>query len=59
MSNAIAQQFDDYRRAIDEGYKEVQRFLATGDHDSALEYMEASVDNQTLTLGNLRIALNK
>lgn len=59
MSKAIAQQFDDYRRAINEGYMEVQRLLATGDHIEAMEYMEASVDNQTLTLGNLRIALNK
>ncbi len=59
MSSAIAQQFDNYRRAINEGYMEVQRLLATGDHDSALEYMEASVDNQTVTLGNLRTTLNK
>lgn len=56
---SLSQQFDTYRRTIDEGYQEVQRLLSVGDYDLAVEHMEASVTNQTTTLGTLRTVLSK
>lgn len=55
----LVQHFDDYRRLIDDGYKEVQRFLAVGDYALAVEAMQASVSSQTSTLTNLRQTINK
>lgn len=57
--NSLVSHFDDYRRLIDEGYKEIQRFIATGEYDLAYELMEASISSQSTTLSNMKSVLDR
>lgn len=62
MSSELAlfiDHFDDYRRLVDEGYKEIQRRFAVGDFADAALVMQASVESQTRAFTALQEALNR